>query len=67
MLAAYIRYPKCTFFNLAPEGRTETLQLTYIPKILAVHIQYQYIWGWSGWGELRVLDHRPASILQNVS
>ena len=25
---------KCTFFNLSPEGRTDTLQLTYIPQLL---------------------------------
>ena len=28
--------------NPAPEGRTETLQLTYIPQMLAVYIQYKY-------------------------
>ena len=32
------------FPNPAPEGRTETLQLTYIPEMLAVYIQYQYIY-----------------------
>ena len=30
------------FPNPAPEGRTETLQLTYIPQMLAVYIQYKY-------------------------
>ena len=35
---------KCTFLNFAPEGRTETLQLTYIPQILAAYIQYKYIY-----------------------
>ena len=34
---------KCTFLNFAPEGRTETLQLTYIPQMLAAYIQYKYI------------------------
>ena len=30
----------------APEGHTETLQLTYIPQLLAeyIHIQYQFIY-----------------------
>ena len=27
-----------------PEGRTDNLQLTYIPQLLAVFIQYQYIY-----------------------
>ena len=30
--------------NPAPEGRTETLQLTYVPQVLAEYIQYQYIY-----------------------
>ena len=34
---------KCTFLNFVPEGRTETLQLTYIPQMLAAYIQYKYI------------------------
>ena len=34
---------KCTFPNPAAEGSTETLQLTYIPQLLAENIQYQYI------------------------
>ena len=29
------------FPNPAPEGRTETLQMTYIPQMLAEYIQYQ--------------------------
>ena len=35
--------PGCTFLNPAPEGRTETLQMTYIPQMLAEYIQYQLI------------------------
>ena len=35
---------KCTFLNFAPEGRTETLQLTYIPQMLAAYIQCKYIY-----------------------
>ena len=31
------------FPNPAPEGRTETLQLTFIPQVLAWYIQYQHI------------------------
>ena len=34
----------CTFSHLAPEGRTETLQLTLIPQVLAWYIQYQHIY-----------------------
>ena len=34
---------ECTFPNPAVEGSTETPQLTYIPKLLAGNIQYQYI------------------------
>ena len=34
----------CTFLNFAPEGRTETLQLTYIPQMLAAYIQCKYIY-----------------------
>ena len=34
---------KCTFPDPAPEGRTETLPVTYIPQILAANIQYKYI------------------------
>ena len=30
--------------NPTPEGRTETLQLTYVPQVLAEYIQYQYIY-----------------------
>ena len=29
-----IYFTKCTFSNPAPEGRTDTLQLTYIPQLL---------------------------------
>ena len=28
----------------APKGRTENLQLTYIPEMLAAYIQYKYIY-----------------------
>ena len=35
---------KCTFLNFAPEGRTETLQLTYIPQMLAAYIPCKYIY-----------------------
>ena len=35
---------KCIFPNPAPEGRTETLQLTLIPQVLAWYIQYQHIY-----------------------
>ena len=28
----------------APEGRTETLLVTYIPQMLATNIQYKYIY-----------------------
>ena len=37
-------YKKCTFPNPAPEGRTETLLVTYIPQMLATNIQYKYIY-----------------------
>ena len=32
------------FPDPAPEGRTETLLVTYIPKMLATNIQYKYIY-----------------------
>ena len=32
------------FPNPAPEGRTDTLQLSYIPQMLAEYIQYKYIY-----------------------
>ena len=32
------------FPNPAPEGRTDTLQLPYIPELLAEYIQYKYIY-----------------------
>ena len=53
MLAVYIQYkltykkmyiPQVEDLNPAPEGRTETFRLTYIPKMLAVYIQYKYIY-----------------------
>ena len=34
---------KYTFPNPAPKGRTENLQLTYIPQMLAAYIWYKYI------------------------
>ena len=34
---------KCTFLTPAPEGRTETLQMAYLPQMLAEYIQYQLI------------------------
>ena len=34
--------PDQTYSPTLPEGRTETLQLTYIPQMLAVYIQYKY-------------------------
>ena len=35
----------CQIFpNPAPEGRTDTLQLSYIPQMLAEYIQYKYIY-----------------------
>ena len=34
---------KCTFLNFAYEGRTETVQLLYIPQMLAAYIHYKYI------------------------
>ena len=37
---------KCTFLNFAPEGRTETLQLTYFPQMLAVYISSGLLYGW---------------------
>ena len=30
--------------TLRPKGRTENLQLTYIPQMLAAFIQYKYIY-----------------------
>ena len=36
--------PQVEDLNPAPEGRTETFRLTYIPKMLAVYIQYKYIY-----------------------
>ena len=30
--------------DFCPKGRTDTLQLTYIPQLLAVYIQYKYIY-----------------------
>ena len=38
-----IRISKCLFSIPAPEGRTETVQLTFIPQELAWYIQYQPI------------------------
>ena len=35
---------KCTFLNFASEGRTETLQLTYIPQMLSAYIPCKYIY-----------------------
>ena len=32
-------FQKCTFPNPVPEGHTETLQLTFIPQLLACYIQ----------------------------
>ena len=32
------------FPSLAPEGRTDTFQLPYIPQMLAEYIQYKYIY-----------------------
>ena len=32
------------FPNPAPEGRTDTLQRSYIPQLLAEYIQYKYIY-----------------------
>ena len=32
------------FPNPAPEGRTDTLQLSYLPQMLAEYIQYKYIY-----------------------
>ena len=32
------------FLTLRPKGRTENLQLTYIPQMLAAFIQYKYIY-----------------------
>ena len=32
------------FPNPAPEGRTDTFQLSYIPQLLAEYIQYKYIY-----------------------
>ena len=38
----YILYLyKCSLPNPVPEGHTETLQLTFIPRMLAWYIQYQ--------------------------
>ena len=35
----------CQIFpNPAPEGRTDTLQLSYLPQMLAEYIQYKYIY-----------------------
>ena len=39
---ANIYIQKCIFPNPAPEGRTETLQLTFLPQVLAWYIQYQH-------------------------
>ena len=38
----YIFY--CTYPNPASKGHTETLQLTFIPHVLAWYIQYQHIY-----------------------
>ena len=37
----YIYIKKFTFPDPAPEGRTETLLVTYIPQMLAENIQYK--------------------------
>ena len=37
----YIYIKKITFPDPAPEGRTETLLVTYIPQMLAANIEYK--------------------------
>ena len=43
---ANIHIQNCTFPYPVPEGHKETIQLTFVPKVLAWYIQYQHIF-WS--------------------
>ena len=40
---ANIYIQKCIFPNPAPEGRTETLQLAFIPQVLKLYVGIEYI------------------------
>ena len=62
------REKKNTFCNSAPEGRTDTFWLTYIPQLFAEYIQYRTnIWCWCCWCADDADGSRPIGPLADLA